>query len=131
MINRCHNPSAQAYQNYGGRGVRVWWFWRHSFGVFRDWALTHGYEPGLTIERINNDGNYTPSNCTWIPKGQQQRNTRRSKRITAWGENKSARDWADDPRCVVSYSTLRARLTRGWAPEDAICLYTIPDGYTR
>jgi len=76
MKARCNNPNRDAYKNYGGRGVRVCEQWNHDFVAFRDWAVTNGYTDELTIEREDNDSDYEPSNCTWIPRGEQTYNRR-------------------------------------------------------
>jgi hypothetical protein len=119
MMQRCHNPANHRYRWYGGRGIEVcqqWWSYRD----FAAWAAKSGYEDGLTIERVDVNGNYEPANCTWIPKRRMQRNRRTSRFIEAWGETKTVADWADDERCVVGYYTLFSRLQLGWRPEEAI-----------
>jgi len=119
MWARCNNPKNQRYKNYGARGIKVCDEWV-LFSTFATWAKSSGYEDGLTIERRDNDGNYTPENCTWIPKRQQRRNTQKTIRITAWGETKSLPEWIEDPRCGAKYHTVYARLQKGMAPEDAL-----------
>jgi len=64
------------WDDYGGRGISVCDEWQ-DFSAFRDWALASGYDPNLTIERKDNDGNYEPSNCCWIPLKDQAKNRRR------------------------------------------------------
>ena len=76
MIRRCHNENATDYKNYGARGISVCDEWRYNFRLFFEWATVSGYKDCLTIERIDNDGNYYDDNCTWIPKSEQSKNRR-------------------------------------------------------
>lgn len=73
---RCYRKSFIYYKNYGGRGIKVCSEWLDDFVSFRDWALDSGYKEGLTIDRINNDGDYEPSNCRFITRGENTRNGR-------------------------------------------------------
>lgn len=76
MKDRCRNPNSSNYKYYGGRGISVCEEWRHDFAAFRDWALANGYQEGLSIDRIDVNGNYCPENCRWITMAEQQRNKR-------------------------------------------------------
>lgn len=119
MRQRCENPRDQNYRYYGGRGISVCLEWSQ-FGAFRDWAMASGYQEGLTIERRENDLGYEPGNCIWITQSEQMRNTRRSHRLTAFGETKLLADWARDRRCVVSVQAILGRLAKGMTNEKAI-----------
>lgn len=77
MRQRCSLPSSTAYKYYGAKGITVCQEWDSSYTAFKEWASSSGYEEGLTIDRKNPEGSYTPDNCRWASKEAQARNTRR------------------------------------------------------
>lgn len=76
MKTRCYNPKSKSYINYGQRGIRICDEWLHNYSSFYNWAMSHGYNDTLTIDRINNNGNYEPNNCRWLTRAQQNQNKR-------------------------------------------------------
>ena len=122
LFDRCYNPKDTSYHNYGGRGIYVVKSWR-TFESFQKWALANGYEDHLQLDRINNDGPYSSTNCRWVTGKQNARNKRTTVWLTAWGETKSLQDWADDDRCSVGAKTLTTRIRlHEWDHEKAISL---------
>ena len=120
MKQRCYNINSDNYKNYGGRGIIICKAWRDNFEIFYNWAIITGYKNDLTIDRINNDKNYTPSNCRWVNRKQQCNNFRRNRNITAFGETKTMKQWSEDIRCQTTYRGLKERLNRGLDAEAAI-----------
>lgn len=115
--DRCLNPNCKAYKNYGGRGISVCPEWLE-FQPFYKWAVANGYKRGLTIERINNNHNYCPDNCKFIPKAKQSKNRRGLRWIELNGKKKTISDWA---RTIgISRGSLRDRLKNGWNTQDAL-----------
>lgn len=74
MRKRCQNPSTHGYENYGGKGICVCEEWDTDVLSFRKWALANGYEEGLTIDRIDGDADYCPTNCRWVTRSEQNKN---------------------------------------------------------
>jgi hypothetical protein len=120
MLTRCYNTEDHGYPHYGARGIRVCDEWLESIGAFEAWVATQHYEKGMTLDRINVNGNYEPSNCRFVHNDIQQNNRQYHCRIIAFGETKTIADWTRDPRCVVSFQTLQRRVDRGWGTEIAI-----------
>jgi len=125
MKNRCMNNKMKHYKNYGGRGIKVCQEWLDSFDVFRDWALSSGYNDSLSIDRIDVNGIYEPSNCRWATHKEQATNRRTSYwhkfTIEAFGEKKNLNEWLEDERCgVKQVGSILYRLGTGMSPEEAI-----------
>jgi len=120
MLERCLIKKHKQFPGYGGRGILVCQEWQDDFVSFRDWALANGYREDLEIDRIDVNGNYEPANCRWVTNTQQARNTRKTVRIRAFGEEKSLKEWSEDPRCVVMYVCLYERIRKGCDPEFAM-----------
>ena len=76
MKFRCTNPKYKEFHYYGGRGIFVCDEWINDFEAFKEWSLNNGYAENLTIDRIDNDGSYTPNNCRWITMAEQNKNKR-------------------------------------------------------
>lgn len=122
--NRCNWKGNNHFHCYGGRGIRICDEWSESYPAFREWALVSGYREDLTIDRIDVDGNYEPSNCRWATLKEQGKNKRNNHLLTAFGETKPLSAWVEDERCAVSHHVLRRRLKLNVPPE--ICIETRP-----
>ena len=110
MIFRCENYKSTEYDAYGGRGISVCEEWK-DFVRFFDWAMNNGYDDNLTLDRINNDGDYCPDNCRWVDLITQANNRRTSRFLTYLGEKHTISEWA---RLLdVPYHRLRQRINRG------------------
>lgn len=108
MKSRCYNKNVAIYPHYGGRGISVCDEWKDSFKAFEDWALSHGYNDKLTIERIDVNKGYGPDNCTWVTKHQQMKNKTNSINITINGETHNLSEWAE--LSGIKYATLYRRV---------------------
>lgn len=111
MLGRCRNPHNKRYARYGGRGISVCQEWQEDFAVFHSWALANGYNEHLTIDRIDNDGNYTPTNCRWVDARTQARN--RATNVLIDGTHITD----ISVQMGLSKSTISARLKRGDSGE--------------
>lgn len=119
---RCYNPNRKCYFRYGGRGIAMCDEWRTSYSTFKKWSQQNGYDEHLTIDRIDSNGNYEPSNCRWITASQNSkfRNFETAKKYEYMGEAKRVTEWANDERCQVGRDTLKSRLRHGWDFVKAI-----------
>lgn len=111
MKDRCYNKNCKNYDNYGGRGIIICQEWLDDFMSFYNWAYENGYSDDLTIDRINVNGIYEPSNCRWATAEQQQNNIRRNNLIDIDGEIKSLSQWSK--KSGVSRQTIQRRFDKG------------------
>ena len=120
MLHRCRDQVSRGWHNYKGRGVAVCDEWK-VFEPFKEWAIGHGYSPGLEIDRIDNSGDYCPGNCRFVSRLLNSNNKRNNIRITAFGETKTATQWSRDARCIVTSEGLINRIRQcPDAPELAL-----------
>lgn len=118
---RCTNERNKNYNNYGGRGIKVCdeWIGKNGFINFYNWSYENGYKEGLSIDRINNDGNYCPENCRWVTMKVQANNTRKNRYITYNGERRTLSEWSEITG--ISAYVLQNRLSKlGWSVERAM-----------
>jgi hypothetical protein len=118
MIERCFNPHAISYPNYGGRGIHVVERWKIYPNFLED--MGHCWKPGLSLNRIDNNGPYSPPNCSWATRTEQNRNSRHNTLITAYGQTCPVSVWAE--KFHINKNTFLARLRRGWSPEKCLAV---------
>ena len=95
MRQRCSNPNNKYYYIYGGKGVRVCNEWENDYMRFYEWAMSNGYENGLTIDRKETNGNYEPDNCRWIGIKENSNNKSNNILITINSETKTLKQWSE------------------------------------
>ncbi|MBE6943806.1 MAG: hypothetical protein E7453_06045 [Ruminococcaceae bacterium] len=120
MKQRCTNPKHNGFTRYGGRGIKVCDEWLHNFQAFYDWATANGYRDGLSIDRIDNNKGYSPDNCRWVTREEQNNNTSSNHLITLNGQTKTLAQWGR--QLGIKPSTYGSRMRRGWPPEEALGL---------
>ena len=118
IIRRTEDPNRKEYKDYGGRGIRMCAEWRESYEAFREWALQNGYADHRSIDRINNDGDYSPSNCRCTDTYKQANNRTDTCFLTLDGITKSVSDWARD--LGLPYAKLKKRIRLGWSAEKVL-----------
>lgn len=115
MKMRCNNPNTKSYPNYGGRGIKVCPRWERFHNFYEDM----GPRPdGGMLERIDNDGNYEPSNCRWALRLEQANNKTSNHTLTVDEETLNVSEWARRLGCVPS--AILYRLRKGWSEKDAV-----------
>lgn len=118
MKSRCYNPKNYRFDDYGNRGITVCDKWKYNFNAFSKWAKENGYRDDLSIDRIDNNGNYCPENCRWATPKEQANNRRNNLFITYKGERHTLSEWA--LILNMSFSTLAHRLYKNhWTVEKA------------
>jgi hypothetical protein len=120
IMRRCYEPTFPNYKTYGGRGITVCSEWRDDRVKFIEWAEKHNLPADFSIERIDNDKEYSPENCTWIPRVEQAKNKQQTYWVTYNGSEMCLSDFAIKHGNGLHESTIRYRLQTGYSPEDAI-----------
>lgn len=119
MKERCNNKNSNKYKSYGGRGIKVCDEWQHDFMKFYDWAISSGYKKGLTIERINVNGNYCPKNCTWITPQEQCYNKQNTIKVFYKNNEIKLKEFCDKNN--LNYYCIYQRIFKlKWSIDDAI-----------
>lgn len=112
MKQRCRNPNNKCYKHYGGRGIKVCDEWNNSFESFFKWAHESGYDESLTLERIDNNGNYEPSNCKWVSMEEQSNNRRSSHYLQYNGQKMTISQWSKHTK--INENVIYDRLNNNW-----------------
>ena len=118
MKQRCNNPKRHKYKDYGGRGIRICPEWT-DFSNFNDWAMSSGYDKSLTLDRIDVNGDYSPTNCRWVNMTTQNRNRRDTFYVEYEGNKVALRDLCDQLK--LPHSRIYQRITKyGYSLEEAL-----------
>ena len=114
---RCFNKKHSDYHLYGGRGIKIFAEWL-VFENFKEWAMENGYRDNLEIDRIDNDGNYSPDNCRWVSRKEQTRNTKKNRYFVIDGQKKCISEWCKIYK--ISHQLFLNRLSKGWDIKTAL-----------
>jgi len=117
ITNRTENKNHKSYADYGGRGIKICDEWR-DFSTFLKWSTDSGYSQGLEIDRIDNDGDYSPENCQWVRRIENANNKRNNRWITHNGKTRTMAQWARIFN--LNYKLLHKHLSRGYSFEEAV-----------
>lgn len=121
MKARTSYESQKSYSDYGARGIRVCDDWKNDFMKFKDWSLSHGYRDDLSIDRLDNDSDYTPDNCRWATRKEQHNNQRSNILLTYDGQTHTAAQWAEIMN--VPKDRIYKRIRRGRDIEEILKEY--------
>lgn len=116
---RCNNSNNPRYKDYGERGIKVCDEWLNDFMMFYNWSMSNGYNDTLTIDRIDVNGNYEPSNCRGATTKQQADNRRDNVYLTYNGKTQTMMEWSDELN--ISYNTIKQRHRKKWSDKE--CLF--------
>lgn len=118
MKYRCNSPKSKRHKFYYDKGIKVCDDWKDDFMKFYNWAINNGYDKNLTLDRIDNNGNYEPTNCRWATATQQNNNQSTSIRITHKEKEYTLKQLSE--KYNIKRDTLYSRLKRGWTLEKAL-----------
>lgn len=118
MIRRCYDTNNQMYQRYGARGIRVCDEWLTSFEKYFEWANKTGFKKGLSIDRIDVNGNYEPLNCRWATNFEQANNKENTKKIFYMGKEKTMAEWSRELN--IKYDLLKYKIRKGSSMEEIV-----------
>ena len=118
MKRRCYKPKCKAYVNYGARGIKIYDKWVKEPELFYKWSIDNGWEKGLSIDRINVEKNYEPSNCRWVSNVVQQNNRRNNSYLEYRGEIHTQAEWSRILNIPVG--TIADRVRKGWKIEKIL-----------
>lgn len=118
MLSRCNNSHNNEFHNYGARGIKICDEWQLNFMSFYNWSMKNGYSDNLTIDRIDNNGNYEPNNCRWTTAKEQANNRRSNKLLEYNGEIKTIAQWCE--MYSLNYWTTLRRYNKGWKAKEIL-----------
>ena len=118
MKQRCYNSKMPNFKYYGARGIAVCDEWRNDSQSFYQWAILNGYKEELTLDRIDNSGNYEPSNCRWVTAKEQSNHRSNNIILSFNGENHTISEWSEITG--IKQHVIRNRLIRGWSIENVL-----------
>lgn len=113
---RCFNPNTPTYEHYGGRGIKMCDEWNDNFESFYEWSINSGYKKELTLDRIDNNGNYEPGNCRWTTMKEQTNNRRVNVIVEYAGEKMTLREASR--KSGFNHKALETRYRRGYRGDD-------------
>lgn len=130
MKERCHSKNCKDFANYGARGISVCDEWKNDFLSFKKWALENGYNEALTLDRIDSNGNYEPTNCRFATRKEQNNNKRDNHYLTHNGETKTLSEWSKETGLNVT--TILMRISKyKWSVEKALTTQSRKRGASR